>query len=633
MADSIRKYLDLGLAVMPIRDRSKLPVGPWEQHAQERPTKAQWREWWAQYPACNVALVYASSAAPEGKQLVCVDTDTPEAEEWVSRQVPLPITPTAKTAKGRHRYYYAPASLQHSAASEQFPEVRAGVHYTLLPPSIHPDGPGYAWEFGMEYGEVMPAPLPGWGVALMGKPQAAGKPATERPQAEGSAYGLEALRREAEEVESASQGTRNNRLNTAAFCLGQLIAGGQLAEADVAAALRAACERNGWIPQYGDRAFVATLRSGLESGKRQPRAPEPTRRTQSPHQSAPPERVVDEDGVIHDPDTEAAVAAAVNASEPEYAPPAAVVKGFRPAEDFTEQIITATEERRNLPRGVYGLRSGWPTVDRHFGGFRWQQLVFVQAGTGVGKTTLMMHFAFATAEWLMATRSDAVLLVKQLEGGIEQWQYAWAGYKYGVPLWAFHPGGQDNATDEHHEGIMRAYAEWPSLPLEFSEERDGDRMLWDVEKRVEAGPVEAVLLDNIQLLAFEGNQYQGQKRVAGKVMDFCKGTGIPFLALSQVNEHKGQEDSPRGGPEFKHAAGCVLSVKRGDAGANREEALKSNMTRVSNHKLRNAPHGIMPEVRLCMNLPTKRLYEEREYAALFGAREPVDERVTSWPNN
>ena len=592
MAEAIKQYLSLGLAVMPIRAREKLPVGPWEQHAQERPTAAQWSEWWRQYPGVNVAVVYASSSAPEGKQLIAVDTDTAEAEAWVSAQSPLPATPTVRTAKGWHRYYHAPAGLEHTPARDGRPEFRAGVHFTLLPPSVHPDGPVYAWADCLGIGEVPIADLPVWGVQAMDKANRGYRETSAQP--EGSTEGVPL---------SLPEGSRNDGLfRQCAKWWALYVPAAQLRAS--AHTLNVASCQPPLRPDEVDRIVDSILKYPAGTSTRQQVASRPLP-SQEPRDDAPLEPP-------QDAATVDAMAEAINATEAPYEPPTAVVKGFRPAQDFYEQIVTETEERRNLPRGIYGLRSGWPTMDAHFGGFRWQQLIFLRAGTGVGKTTLMMHFAFATAKHLMQIGSDAVVLVKQLEGGIEQWQWAWAGYEHGVPLWAYHPGGQDRATDEMHEGVVKAYSEWPNLPLEFSEERDGDRMLWEVEQRVEQGPVEAVLLDNIQLLTYTGNKWHGLARTAAAVMDFCKATGIPFLALSQTNEHRGQEDSPRGGPEFQHAAGCVLGVKRGDSTMNPSEALQSNVTRVSCHKLRQAPRGMMPELRLGMDLATKRLWEQAD---------------------
>lgn len=82
-------------------------------------------------------------------------------------------------------------------------------------------------------------------------------------------YAEAALSREAELVRHAAPGTRNHALNRAAFNLGQLVAGGELAEADVVTALTEAAQTAG----LSDHETRATIASGLTKGQLNPRAP------------------------------------------------------------------------------------------------------------------------------------------------------------------------------------------------------------------------------------------------------------------------------------------------------------------------------------------------------------------------
>jgi hypothetical protein len=83
----------------------------------------------------------------------------------------------------------------------------------------------------------------------------------------GVGYAATALERECAEVASAASGTRNHQLNAAAFSLGQLVAGGELSEEHVVAALTAAAHRAGLTGLEVPR----TIGSGLKSGKMSPR--------------------------------------------------------------------------------------------------------------------------------------------------------------------------------------------------------------------------------------------------------------------------------------------------------------------------------------------------------------------------
>jgi hypothetical protein len=91
------------------------------------------------------------------------------------------------------------------------------------------------------------------------------------------AYGAAALQRECETLASMLPNTgRNNALNTASFCLHQLVAGGELDGADVERELLAAAGANGLIADDGLRQVLATIASGRRAGLQHPRS-KPTR--------------------------------------------------------------------------------------------------------------------------------------------------------------------------------------------------------------------------------------------------------------------------------------------------------------------------------------------------------------------
>ncbi|HVE26251.1 MAG TPA: AAA family ATPase, partial [Sporichthya sp.] len=88
----------------------------------------------------------------------------------------------------------------------------------------------------------------------------------------GLGYAQAALVRECEEVERAPRGQRNHALNSAAFSLGQLVAGGELGRDEVEKALTEVAGRAG----LGALETQRTIASGLKSGALQPRtAPAP----------------------------------------------------------------------------------------------------------------------------------------------------------------------------------------------------------------------------------------------------------------------------------------------------------------------------------------------------------------------
>jgi hypothetical protein len=84
-------------------------------------------------------------------------------------------------------------------------------------------------------------------------------------------YGRRALEQEIDEVAHAVEGTRNDRLNAAAFALGQLVAGGEVDAHDAFSSLEAAARSAG----LGLVESSKTIQSGFIAGQAEPRsAPE-----------------------------------------------------------------------------------------------------------------------------------------------------------------------------------------------------------------------------------------------------------------------------------------------------------------------------------------------------------------------
>ncbi len=119
------------------------------------------------------------------------------------------------------------------------------------------------------------------------------KPLPPPPTRSTTPYGRRALEDESRRVAGAPEGERNDALNRAAFALGQLVAGQEVALNDAETALRAA----GRLAGLEERETEATLRSGLQAGAAQPRrapqraeAPTGSARTRITGAKAPPNR-------------------------------------------------------------------------------------------------------------------------------------------------------------------------------------------------------------------------------------------------------------------------------------------------------------------------------------------------------
>ena len=250
-----------GGALTPLR--GKLPqLDAWQtQPLVDEPTVRGWVE----EQAFNLGLRTGRASG-----LFVIDDDRPQHGLEPFDAPPTDLIARSPTG-GLHYYYRAPDSCPGNSASRIAPYVdtRGEGGQVVYPGSSHPvTRTPYRW---VRTGE--PGTLPPEILALLREPEPA-RPQPQRPAPtpRGTGYADAALHREVHAVRTAPEGERNDRLNRAAFSLGQLVAGGALSRATVEAELTEAARLAG----LDEREIPGTIRSGLDAGADKPRtAPEP----------------------------------------------------------------------------------------------------------------------------------------------------------------------------------------------------------------------------------------------------------------------------------------------------------------------------------------------------------------------
>ena len=232
------------------------------------------QQWWRRWPDANVAI-----RTGEESGLVVLDIDPRHGGDETLRELieahgPLPPGRTVATGgDGLHIYFRHP---RHRVANDAGTRLGAGLDvrgdggYVLAPPSRHSSGGRYSVR---GRGGELPT-MPDWIVEALQTPVVA--PRREDPPSrtfqrggDTTAWAKAALRGELDRLERAPVGQRNNTLNRVAFRLGQIIAGGQLDEAEVEHLL----VDNAVGIGLGEREALATVHSGLHAGEERPRTP------------------------------------------------------------------------------------------------------------------------------------------------------------------------------------------------------------------------------------------------------------------------------------------------------------------------------------------------------------------------
>jgi hypothetical protein len=260
-------YARCGIPVFPCNPIDKKPLTP-NGFKDATRDETQILGWWQQYPNAMIG-------APMGpaSNLWAVDLDLDPAkkidgkatlDQLVTQRGALPPTWATITPRGGQHLIFSwdPNVEIRNSASKIGPgiDVRGNGGYICLPPSRNATGGAYQWEPG---GPQNAALAPPWLVVLA---------KTKKT----SAYAKAALDCECKNVASAQPGTRNSTLNTAAFNLFQLVAGGVLDEQEVRDRLFEAAETCRLVADDGAQQVWATIDSGAAAGRQQPRArPQP----------------------------------------------------------------------------------------------------------------------------------------------------------------------------------------------------------------------------------------------------------------------------------------------------------------------------------------------------------------------
>ncbi|MDH3236885.1 MAG: bifunctional DNA primase/polymerase, partial [Alphaproteobacteria bacterium] len=281
LCEAALQYAAMGWPVFPCKPRGKRPL---TRHGfKDATTDPQTiRDWWQKWPRANVAIATGTDA---GFWALDIDVDDKRGRNGnqALRQLEARHGALSKTTQqltpggGRHLLFEHPRTKLKNSASKLGPglDVRGDGGYIIVAPSVHPNGQAYRWAPDGHPKNVAPAPTPEWLRDRIMKLQAPFPAAKcDMSPRHASKYGKAALDRECAAVRAARPGTQSNRLNAAAFSLGQLVGGGTLDREMIELALREATSAWQHDPRKGPwttEQILQTIRSGLEAGIEQPR--------------------------------------------------------------------------------------------------------------------------------------------------------------------------------------------------------------------------------------------------------------------------------------------------------------------------------------------------------------------------
>ena len=155
LAAAIRYATQYNWAVFPVSPNTKKPLTPHGCKDAKKSVGAI-KAWWKKWPDASVGIATGSMS-----QLVVIDEDYDEdrgldgirsVEDWQRSHGALPETLMAITGRGGYHlyYHYTGTDIKNRAGLLDGVDVRGEGGYVIAPPSIHPNGTEYQWEFAPE---------------------------------------------------------------------------------------------------------------------------------------------------------------------------------------------------------------------------------------------------------------------------------------------------------------------------------------------------------------------------------------------------------------------------------------------------------------------------------------------------
>ena len=281
LLDAALEQASKGIPVFPCRPDTKAPYvsGGYKSATTD---DAQIRQWWGEHPQAMIGMPTGTASG-----IFVLDIDVPKKEGDVNGEESLRLLeekygelPSTRTQRsgggGRHHFFTMPEGTDiRNSASALAPgiDIRGTGGHIILAPSTNSTGGQYTIT-----NQAEPVPAPEWLLELICEPARKGNaPALSPVQDTGipeavQSYVRQCIHEPLKALAETTEGSRNDTLNRTAFILGRWVGGGHLDENEARQKLFDCAEKNG-LAGEGEDAVHATITSGLEAGKQQPRHP------------------------------------------------------------------------------------------------------------------------------------------------------------------------------------------------------------------------------------------------------------------------------------------------------------------------------------------------------------------------
>jgi len=160
------RYTERGWSVIPVDGTSKMPLVPWRNFIDRRPTVEEIQSWSMRFRGAGIAVI----TGPVSK-IVVLDADGAEGVAE-ARRLGVPKTPTVHTPRGGAHFYFRlpdglPTAFKNAIklGESKKLDVRGHAGYVVAPFTKRADGKRYEWVLDPEKTEL--AEPPEWFIRLL----------------------------------------------------------------------------------------------------------------------------------------------------------------------------------------------------------------------------------------------------------------------------------------------------------------------------------------------------------------------------------------------------------------------------------------------------------------------------------
>jgi replicative DNA helicase len=201
--------------------------------------------------------------------------------------------------------------------------------------------------------------------------------------------------------------------------------------------------------------------------------------------------------------------------------------------------LLALEERWSAsPSPVWGLPTGFTSLDLVTGGLQPDELTVLAARPSIGKTSLAIQIAFSVALHLLETEDEGQVVFFETEMTAQQILGRYASQISGVPTRLLQCGlASPEQRERWREVVEHAAIFERVMALKAGRTVEVDDIYGFVATESKIRPVRLVVIDHVQRLraGFREDSYARTSYAVLRMKDLANHFSVPVLLLAQLN--------------------------------------------------------------------------------------------------